>query len=83
MAKKQYQNSYDVIKNGHNELAVTLTAQYILNDTGPRQDYTNYLQRLPPSTLKQVHVLVEKKSLIDNLKNEILLASDEQTKVSI
>ena len=65
----------------HNELTVSISAQYLLNEFPHNQIYSDYIQNLPRPTLIDVHNLVEKKALIDKLNNEILAASADRVKV--
>ena len=43
--------------------------------------YCDFIQNLPKPTLIDVHNLVEKKVLIDKIKNEILAASADRVMV--
>ena len=65
----------------HNELTVSINAQYLLNELPHNQTYFDYIQNLLKQTLIDVHNLVEKKALIDKLKNEILAASADRVMV--
>ena len=81
MAKENYQKAYNVFKMSHNELTVSISAQYLLNDLPHNQMYCDYIQNLPKPTLSDVHNLVEKKALIDKLKNEMLVTSADRVTV--
>ncbi len=81
MAKENYQTAFNAFKLSHNELTVSISAQYLLNEFPHNQMYCDYIQNLPRPTLFDIHKLVEKKALVDKLKIEMLAASADRVKV--